>query len=58
MPLVFMASLKPNRKLNLSVFAGVEFGGELKLKDSLGEVVEESDYDPAPVFGVTFDVRF
>ena len=58
MPLVFMASLKPSRKLNLSVFAGVEFGGELKLKDSLGDVVEESDYDPAPVFGVTFDVRF
>ena len=58
MPLVFMATLEPSRKFSLSVFAGVEVNGELKLKDALGDVVEETSYDPAPVFGATFDVRF
>jgi hypothetical protein len=57
-PLVFNARLTPNEKFNLSVFAGIEFGGELKLKDAQGTVVEESKYDPAPIVGGTFEVRF
>ena len=57
-PLVFMGTLEPNKKLRFSVFAGVELFGSLKLKDSMGDVIEESDYDPAPIFGASFDVRF
>jgi len=57
-PLVFTASLTPNKKLNFSVFTGLEFGGKLKLKDSMNVLVEESDYDTALLFGATFDVRF
>ena len=42
----------------LSVFAGIELNGTLKLKDVQGDVVDESSYDPAPLFGVSFDARF
>jgi len=57
LPLVFSATLKPSPKLTFSVFTGVELFGTLKLKDPTGKVVEESDYDPAPLFGATFEVR-
>ena len=58
MPLIFVAMLEPGPKLNLSVFAGIEFGGTLKLKDATGDVIDESSYDPAPIFGATFEFRF
>jgi hypothetical protein len=57
-PLVFMGTLEPNKKLRFSVFAGIELNGTLKLKNSMGDAIEESDYDPAPIFGASFDVRF
>jgi len=58
MPLVFMARLTPSPKLDLSVFAGIELGGTLKLKDSMGDVIDESSYELAPVFGASFQFRF
>ena len=58
LPLVFSARLTPNPKINLSAFAGLKFNGKLKLKDSAGDVVEESDYDPALLFGATFEFLF
>ena len=57
LPMVFLATLKPSPKLTFSVFTGVELFGTLKLKDPEGAVLEESDYDPAPLFGATFEVR-
>ena len=57
-PLVFAAILEPSPKLNLSVFAGIELGGTLKLRDAMGDVIDESSYDPAPIFGATFAFRF
>lgn len=57
-PFVFTADMKPNEKMNFSVFAGVAFGGSLRLKDSDNILVEESDYDVAPVFGASFQFRF
>jgi len=56
-PIVFLATLKPSPKLEFSVFTGVELFGTLKLKDPDGHVLDESNYDPAPLFGVTFEVR-
>ena len=56
--LVATAAWKPNRVINLSIFAGMEFSGKLKLKNALDEVVGESDYDPAAIFGGTFVFRF
>jgi hypothetical protein len=57
-PLILAAGLTPNKKLSLSVFAGLEFAGKLKLKDSAGVVLEESKYDPALLVGATFEFRF
>lgn len=57
LPLVFLATLNPSPKLKFTVFTGVELFGTLKLKDPSGTVLEESDYDPAPLFGATFEVR-
>jgi hypothetical protein len=50
--------MKPDSNMNFSVFAGLEFGGKLKLRNTLDILVEESKYDPAPVFGGTFEFRF
>jgi len=61
-PLVATAVLEPvtsgDSQISLSVFAGVAFGGKLKLKDALGLTVDESKYDPAALFGATFEFRF
>jgi len=57
-PLIISANLKPSKSIDLSVFAGMEFGGKLRLKDAQGNVVEESKYDPAPIVGGTFEFRF
>lgn len=57
-PLVFRAELKPNRKMNFSVFAGASFGGSLKLRNANDVLVEETDYKIAPLFGGTFEFRF
>lgn len=57
-PLVVSAMLAPNPKVNLSLFTGLEMGGKLKLKDTLGEIIEETKYDPAFILGATFEVKF
>lgn len=57
-PLVLSARLDPNPRVSLSAFAGVELGGTLTLMDEFGGTIEESDYDPAPLFGATFEFRF
>jgi hypothetical protein len=57
-PLVFTANLTPTKKLTVSMFAGLQFSGKLKIKDSDGELVEESKYDPALLAGVSFNFRF
>lgn len=58
MPMVFSARLAPNDRLNLTVLAGLAINGELKLKNADGETLEETDYDPALVFGAAFDFSF
>ena len=57
-PLVVSAQWQPNSTVKLSAFGGVELGGKLKLKDSFGELLSESKYDPAPIFGVNLELRF
>ena len=57
-PMVAMAAWRPSKIFKLSVFAGIEFNGKLKLKNALDELVDESSYDPAPIFGASFELRF
>jgi len=58
MPLVATVNWSPNKVVGLSLFAGMEFSGKLKLKNAMDELVAESKYDPAPMFGGTFQLRF
>lgn len=57
-PLVISGILEPNAKTRFSLFAGVELGGELKLKDAFGITIDETKYDPALIIGATFAVGF
>lgn len=57
-PLVFLAMLEPGPKLELAVFAGIELDGTLKIKNPVGDVIDESSYNPAPIFGAIFELRF
>ncbi len=58
LPLVFTATLKPSQRFSVSVFAGIEPFGTLTIMDAQGEFVDESSYDPAPIFGAALDIRF
>jgi hypothetical protein len=42
----------------VSLLAGVELGGELRIEDSRGNRIARSDYDPAPFIGLTAEARF
>jgi hypothetical protein len=57
-PMVASATWGPNPTVKLSVFAGMELNGTVTLKNALDELVAESSYDPAPLFGVSFEFRF
>jgi hypothetical protein len=57
-PVVVSAAWEPNKTVKLALFGGLEFAGKLKLKNAADELVSESKYDPAAIFGATFDLRF
>jgi hypothetical protein len=57
-PLVFNVAWQPNRSVRMAAFAGLEFGGELKLKDDEGETIDTQTYDPAPILGATLEFNF
>lgn len=57
-PVVLSAAWEPNKTVKLGMFAGFEFAGKLKLKDANGDLISESSYDPAAIFGGTFELHF
>lgn len=57
-PVVATATWAPNPGINVVAFAGYSYGGNLELRDADGDKVGDSDYDPAPTFGVSARVRF
>jgi len=57
-PVVVSAAWEPNKTVKLAAFAGMEFGGKLKLKDAYGELLSESKYDAAAIYGATFELKF
>lgn len=57
-PVYLGATRSFGRHLSLSVIAGVEFGGELRLEDAKGRLIEKTDFDNAPFGGATLDLRF
>jgi hypothetical protein len=58
LPIVLTLDYEPFPGSRLAAFAGVERGGELRLEDSAGRLVESRDYDPAPIVGVAFRFGF
>ncbi|PWR03508.1 hypothetical protein DKT77_06535 [Meridianimarinicoccus roseus] len=57
-PLVATIGWQPNPGLSASAFAGMEYGGELTVRDAQGGLVSRRDYDSAPVFGGQVSLRF
>jgi hypothetical protein len=57
-PLVVTLDYEPFPGSRLAAFAGAEFGGELRLEDASGRLVETREYDPAPIVGVAFRIGF
>lgn len=57
-PVYLGATRRFGHHLSLSLFAGVEFAGELRLEDAEGRLIERSEYETAPFGGATLDLRF
>lgn len=57
-PLVVTLDYEPFPGSRLAAFAGAELGGELRLEDASGRLVETREYYPAPIVGVAFRVGF
>jgi outer membrane receptor protein involved in Fe transport len=57
-PLYALAEYSWSDDLKLSLIGGAEVGGNLRLEDSSGNLVSESDMDTAPFLGLTFKARF
>lgn len=48
----------PNRGTSVSAFAGMEYGGELTVRDAQGDLVSRVDQDAVPVVGGQVTLRF
>lgn len=57
-PVVATASWRPNPATTVSAFAGMQYGGELTVRDEQGRVVSRTDYDNEPVVGGQVSLRF
>jgi opacity protein-like surface antigen len=56
-PLFASCTYNISRKATVSVVAGVELAGELKVEDSKGHTISEDSVDPGLFTGLTFNVR-
>jgi hypothetical protein len=57
-PLVATVGWQPNPGTSVSAFAGMEYGGELTVRDSQGRLLSRTDYDSVPVVGGQVVLRF
>lgn len=57
-PVVLALDYRPNPGMSFSVFAGAEFGGQLRAINAAGVEVSRQDYDTAPIAGLAFRVLF
>ena len=57
-PLYAFLRYEPSERLTVGLLAGVTFAGELKLEDSDGRLISETDYDPAGFIGAAFRLTF
>ena len=57
-PVFFRATRSFSRDSALHLYAGALVGGELRVEDSNGDNRRSDDFDPAPLLGATFTMRF
>jgi hypothetical protein len=57
-PLLLVAEYSPWPMTSISIIAGAEFDGRLKLEDAAGDTIAVSEFDTAPVIGLAFSSRF
>jgi len=57
-PVALAATYTAIRDVELSLLGGVEFAGKLRLEDSTGDRLTESDYGAAPFAGAVVKVKF
>ena len=57
-PVFLRLSANPSDQLSLVLFAGALVGGELRVEDSGGNRLRNESFDPAPLLGATFRIRF
>ncbi|MGS4944664.1 hypothetical protein ACVDG3_04255 [Meridianimarinicoccus sp. RP-17] len=57
-PVVATVGWQPNPGTSVSAFAGMEYGGELTVRDDEGRLLSRTDYDDAPVVGGQVSLRF
>ena len=57
-PVALGAEYALGQKMRLSLLAGAEFAGSLRLENSDGNRVAASDFDTAPLVGGVFSYRF
>ncbi|WP_204114868.1 hypothetical protein [Shimia biformata] len=57
-PVILSIGYEPNPGISASVFAGMEYGGNLTVRDAADVIVSSTDYDPAPIFGAALSLSF
>ncbi len=57
-PVFLRARRDFSRDLSLNLYAGVVFGGKIRVEDSGGNLLREDDFDPAPILGANITMRF
>jgi len=57
-PVYLGATRRFGPNLSVSLVAGVEFDGELRLEDANGDLLDRTNFDSAPFGAATLDLRF
>ena len=57
-PVFLRVSRNFTDQMALHFYGGVVAGGKLRVENPTGDKLREEDFDPAPLFGLTFVGRF
>lgn len=58
MPIFLRASRDFGRQSSLYFYAGAIVGGKLRVENPNGDELREAEFDPQPLLGATFSMRF
>jgi hypothetical protein len=58
LPIIVRATYTFSPNISVSAYGGAVFAGELRLEDDDGDRIQDEDYDPAGLLGVSARIRF